>query len=97
MPLESNTLKELRAMCSRELDLFKGYSRYNKADLVVFMNEKINGQIYIDIPNNQGEELDNPPPTIAQRLGPIPRFLHPTTHLLGISLNGTRVLPSSSM
>ena len=55
MNLERNTLVTLRGMCSREPELFRGYSRLRKNELVHFMEEKINNQTVID---DDGEETD---------------------------------------
>ena len=58
MNLERNTLKNLRAMCSRELDLFRGYSSLCKNDLVTFMEEKINAQQYIALESDSDDSTD---------------------------------------
>ena len=58
MNYEQHTLRELRAMCSNEPQLFRGFSRLCKADLITFMEEKVNALTYIEIPNNQGENED---------------------------------------
>ena len=58
MNYEQHTLRELKAMCSNEPQLFRGFSRLCKADLITFMEEKVNALTYIEIPNNQGENED---------------------------------------
>ena len=58
MNLERNTLKNLRAMCSRELNLFRGYSSLCKDELVTFMEEKINAQQYIALESDSDDSTD---------------------------------------
>ena len=58
MNLERNTLETLRAMCSRELELFRGYNNLCKDELVTFMEEKINGQQYIALEPDSDDSTD---------------------------------------
>ena len=58
MNYEQHTLRELKAMCSREPRLFRGFSRFCKVDLITFMEEKRASTI----PNNQGEDPPVGPP-----------------------------------
>ena len=58
MNLERNTLTTLREMCSREPELFRGYSRLRKNELVQFMEEKINTQTVMRLDDDDGEETD---------------------------------------
>ena len=63
MNYEQHTLRELKAICSLEPQLFRGFSRLRKADLIIFMEEKRAAAI----PNNQGET-----PPVGPPLGPPP-------------------------
>ena len=58
MNLERNTYQTLREMCSRESELFNGYTdQRSKRALVKFMEEKINNQTVMRL-DDDGEETD---------------------------------------